>query len=158
MSVEYEEYERQCKEIKETNQTYLNDFREALQKKGLTAKTINNHVSNVDFYINDFLCYEEPQDVRCGCHCISQFLGSWFIRKASWSSCAQIKSNAASIKKFYKLMLDKGIVDEDDYNTLCEDIVDEMDDWLGRMKRYDSLTEENLDDENFDFYEYFYGE
>ncbi len=29
------------------------------------------------------------------------FLGYWFIKKAMWSSPVQIKSNAASLKKFF---------------------------------------------------------
>jgi len=147
MDSSYEAYEKACKKEREKNEVYLNDFQKWLKDKGLAEKTIRNHVSNVDFYINDYLCYYEVRDVKEGCYCISEFLGDWFIRKALWSSCAHIKSNAASIKKFYALMLEKGVVDQDDYDSLAEDIKEEMPVWLERMTRFD-----NMDEDEDDFY------
>lgn len=142
MEFDYELYEKKCKKIKVANGIHLDNFEKWLQEQGLTKKTIDNHVSNVDFYINDFLCAYDAQDVTQGCYKISQFLGDWFIRKALWSSCANIKSNAASIKKFYSFLLDSGVVTQEDYDMLCETIKDEMLDWLDEMKRYDDFDEE----------------
>ncbi|MCL1873487.1 MAG: phage integrase SAM-like domain-containing protein [Clostridiales bacterium] len=134
---DYQEYEKKVEEIHKINNTYLSEFEEWLSNKGLSEKTIKNHVNNVDFYINYFLCYYDALDVTYGCYKISSFLGDWFIRKALWSSCAHIKSNAAGIKKFYGFMLEKGVIDQDDYENLKEDIKDEMPDWLEEMQSYD---------------------
>ena len=70
---------------------------------------------------------------------IDGFLGSWFIRKALWSSCAHIKSNAAGIKKFYSYLLENNVVEQDDYDDLCETIKECMPDWLDKMRRYDEM-------------------
>jgi hypothetical protein len=37
------------------------------------------------------------------------FLGYWFIKKAMWAKQSAIKSNAASLKKFYTFMHEKGL-------------------------------------------------
>jgi hypothetical protein len=51
-------YEESCKAIRMENERMLDIFRESMQK--LSPKTADKHVSNVDFYINDYLLYEEP--------------------------------------------------------------------------------------------------
>ncbi len=65
------------------------------------------------------------------------FLGHWFIRKAMWSSVNQIKANAASLKKFYTFMCEKGYIVEEHLYDLCDIIKDEMPDWIEAMERYD---------------------
>ena len=145
--MDYDQYEARVKEIEETNNGHLSTFKIWLKAKGLADKTINSHINNVDFYINQYLNYYDAQEVQAGCYCISGFLGDFFIRKAMWSSCPQIKSNAASIKKFFACMLENGVVGKDDYDNLCEDIKEDMDEWLEDMRSY----EESLD--NIDMFE-----
>jgi len=58
----------------------------AFRQKILSKKTIDKHVSNVDFYINDFLLYEDAIEAADGVSSMGMFLGYWFIRKAMWSS------------------------------------------------------------------------
>jgi len=135
--LDYESYETAVKEIKKANKSHLSNFKKWLKSKGLSDKTINNHINNVDFYINHYLNYYDPQEVKAGCYSINGFLGSFFIRKALWSSCPQIKSNAASIKKFYACMKEHGVVEKDDYSNLCEDIKEDMDEWLDNMRSYE---------------------
>ena len=74
---------------------------------------------------------------------IGIFLGYWFIRKAMWSSPVQIKSNAASLKKFYTFMHENGKVMKKDLDELKERIKDEMPEWIATMERYDdpSITD-----------------
>jgi hypothetical protein len=122
MAFDYEIYEQKCKKIKDKNHIHLDNFKKLLQNQGLTKKTIDNHIFNVDFYINEFLCAYDAQDVTQGCYKISRFLGDWFIKKAMWSSCSNIKSNSTSIKKFYAFLLEGGVVTQEDYDMLCETI------------------------------------
>ena len=140
MSLEYEEYERKCNEIHKTNKGYLAEFEQWLANKGLTQRTIDNHVTNVDFYINHYLCYYDALEVWHGCYGIGMFLGYWFIRKAMWSSCGNIKSSAAGIKKFYRFLLESNVIEQEDYDTLCLSIKAEMPEWLDEMRRYDDLV------------------
>lgn len=127
---EYEDYERQVKEIREQNEAVLADFKAWLTQKGLAPKTIGQHYSNIDFYINHFLVYEMPKLPAEGVDEISYFLGYWFIRKAMWSSANSIKSNVASLKKFYGFLQERGEVSAEEIQELKETIKEELPDWL----------------------------
>lgn len=56
------DYEEAAELVKKRNEKYLDIFLEELKSKGLTPKTIENHMSNVEFYINDYLCHYDVQD------------------------------------------------------------------------------------------------
>ena len=140
---DYEEYENKCKTIRADNRKLLDDFRAWLQNKKLVDNTINNHVSNVDLYINEFLLYREACEAKNGYDSIGMFLGDWFIRKTMWASCANIKTNAASLKKFYTFMFEKGYISSENLEELKEMIKEEMLDWLEELKIYDNLSLED---------------
>jgi intergrase/recombinase len=134
----YEQYEKECKRIRKENENLLNDFKKWLSGKKLSKKTIDKHVSNVDFYINDFLLYEDAIEAADGVSNIGMFLGYWFIRKAMWSSKAAIKENAASLKKFYQFMLEMKVISEESFEYLQETIKEDMPEWTATMERYDN--------------------
>ncbi|BBO83768.1 hypothetical protein DSCO28_43340 [Desulfosarcina ovata subsp. sediminis] len=144
MMDDYERFEKECKKIRKENDNILNEFKEYLIQKGLKLKTVNNHVSNVDFYINEFLLYEDAIKAKDGVDEIGMFLGYWFIKKAMWSSPAQIKSNAASLKKFYTFMNEKGRIKREDLDCLKERIKEDMPEWIATMKRYDNPSITNM--------------
>ena len=127
---EYKKYEQACAKIKEDNAKLLVSFEQWLLAKGLGKKSITEHAKNADFYINTFLLYDEAIPANDGAWRMSSFLGDWFIRKALWSSRTSTKENAASLKKFYTFMLEKGKIDPDDLQELKEAIKEEMDEWL----------------------------
>ena len=53
--MDYEQYTKTCQTIQKTNNRLLQLFEEDLVKSGLKEKTINRHLSNVDFFLNEFL-------------------------------------------------------------------------------------------------------
>ncbi len=126
---DYEEYESGCDKIRQTNEELLALFEEELQDSGLSAKTVRRHLSNAEFYINEYLLREEPRPMEDGITELDMFLGFFFIRKCMWSTPGTIKSTAASIKKFYKCMLNHGKISKDDYAYLCDDIKENMEQW-----------------------------
>lgn len=134
-----ENYEKECKKIRKENARLLDEFGAWLSKKGLSEKTVRNHCQNMDFYLNHYLLYEEAEDAASGVSPfrVCDFLGNWFIRKAMWASKASIKSNGASLKKFYSFMAEKGLVDKDDLDVLKEVIKEAMPDWLETIAKYD---------------------
>lgn len=140
---DYEKYEADCEKIRQNNDILLNDFENWLKASGLKDKTIRSHTGNVDFYINDFLLYEDAVEAKDGASDIGMFLGYWFIKKASWSSPAQIKSNAASLKKFYQFLFEKGQIGKEDFDELKEQIKEDMPEWIATMNRYEdpSITD-----------------
>lgn len=64
--MDYDEYLNKCESIRETNNQLLNLFAEDLSESGLTNKTINRHISNVDFYINEYLLREDALAMESG--------------------------------------------------------------------------------------------
>jgi site-specific recombinase XerD len=138
MSDSYQEYELACQQERERNSQLLEQFATWLQTKQLTQKTINNHLTNVDFYINEFLLYEFPiTEAKEGITSVDMYFGYWFIKKAIWASPSSIKSNAASLKKFYGFLQEQGLISVEDFTDLKETIKDNMPDWLATLSRYD---------------------
>jgi intergrase/recombinase len=135
---DYEEYEAACEEIREDNAKLLGNFEKWLQQKNLAAKTIHTHTENVDFYINEFLLYEDAVEAKDGSEEIGMFLGYWFVKKAMWASPAQIKSNAASLKKFYTFMNEQGEISGALLAELKKTIKEKMPEWIATMRRYDN--------------------
>ncbi len=140
---DYEKYEEDCKEIRESNARLLKEFGSWLILSELSEKTIKNHISNIDFYINEYLLYEEAIEVVNGINKVSMFLGYWFIKKVMWASKASIKSNAASLKKFYTFVNEKGLIDKEDLNGLMKMIKEEMPEWLEELDHYDNSSIED---------------
>lgn len=139
--MDYNEYEAKCKEIRKYNDELLDLF--ASDLSNLSSKTIRRHLSNVNFYINDYLLLEDALTFEYGTGRIDMFLGNFFIRKCMWSTPETIKSTAASIKKFYKCMLKHGKIDQDDYDYLCNEIKDLMPQWQADCAQFNNPEEEN---------------
>lgn len=137
---DYEDYEKECKRIRQENNLILSRFATWLRKKQLSEDTIQKHVGNIDLYVNQFLLYEEVIEAKDGASEIGMFLGYWFIRKAMWSSVNQIKSNAASLKKFYTYMCEIGQTAQERLDDLNEAIREEMSEWIATMNRYDDQS------------------
>lgn len=88
---DYKKYEADCKKIRKTNERLLAEFDTWLQSSGMADKAIRNHLSNIDFYINEYLLYEDATEAKDGVHSVNMFLGYWFIKKAMWASQANCK-------------------------------------------------------------------
>ncbi len=132
-----DEFENHTETIRDENRVILDRFEKYLKKKKLSKSTINKHVGNIDFFINDFLLYYEPIVAKEGSSQIGIFLGDWFIRKAMWASVTSIKQNITSIKKFYQFLLESGEITNDDFVELKEEIRECKDDWLENLRMYD---------------------
>jgi site-specific recombinase XerD len=143
---DYEKYEAVCKKTRRANQKFLTDFESWLESSGLSEKTIKNHLANIDFYINEYLLYEDAVEAKDGVDSVSDFLGYWFIKKAMWASQSSIKANASSLKKFYSFLLEKGLIEPDDLQELKETIKEEMTEWLETLERYDDPSIEDRSD------------
>lgn len=135
------DYDVEYEKMMSRNHKFLEIFYNDLYEKGLTQKTLKKHLNNVSFYINDFLNYYEITDMKEGCYKIDEFLGSWFIKKAMWSNKTAIKENGASIKKFYKCMLDHKFIDEKSFNVLCRTIKEMMPQWIEKVEEYNHFED-----------------
>lgn len=131
----FEHMENRQEQMLQDNEMYLTIFRTELETKGLTEKTIDRHLHNASFYINDFLPRERTL-MKDGCDYISEFLGHFFIEKCIWATPAAMRTMAASLKKFYRCMRDHGKVASDDYEELCDSIRFSMDEWQEEYEKF----------------------
>lgn len=127
----YEDYEKEAEEIRAENKALLHGFGEWLSASGLKAKTVRKHIQNADFYINDYLLYDDCSHAKDGVSSLNGFFNWFFPRKAMWSSKASTKETMASLKKFYKYLAEQGIVEPVDYQFLLSMVKEEMPEWLG---------------------------
>lgn len=139
--MDYEEYERQVAEITKDNNEYLKMFEQALTNQKLSPKTIKKHVSNMDLYLNDYLSYEEPTRMQEGCEAMYSFFTWFYPRKCLFSSKAGAKEMMSSLKKFYKLMLDKGLIEKDDYESMIDDWKESKEEYLSFYDDYDDMDD-----------------
>ncbi|MFQ5329719.1 MAG: recombinase [Thermodesulfobacteriota bacterium] len=141
----YEKYEEDCKKLRSANERLLKEFDAWLKSSGLSENTISNHCANIDFYINEYLLYEDATEAKDGVDAVGMFLGYWFIKKSLWASKSSIKGNATSFKKFYTFMCDEGLIDKEELTYLKQMIKEDMPEWLSALERYDDLSVEDED-------------
>jgi len=102
-------YDARVRAIRASNQPILDDFEAWLEQSGLSEKTVETHVGNIDFFTN-YLVYYEPlkklDEANRGD--VWMFLADWFPRKALWASVTSVKSYLASFKKFFRWMGETG--------------------------------------------------
>ena len=134
---EYKQFEAECEKRREENHIFITGFTRYLEDKKLSEKTINKHVANVDFYINECLLYESPEKASDGVNKVNYFLGYWFIRKAMWASPTSIKENTTSLKHFYTYMNKIGQVSKEELIDLKREIKENKDKWIETVKKYD---------------------
>lgn len=139
MSDDYEKYERTCKRIRKGNIKLLYAFDQWLAEKGLAEKTIEQHVRNVEFYINTFLLYSDAVPAKKGTSEVWSFFGDWFIRKALWASPNSMRQIGVSLKRFYTFMHEQGHIDADDLADLKETVKEEMPNWVALLRQYDDV-------------------
>lgn len=135
-----ENIERKIKENQTRNKKFIKEFEEWLKEKSLSDKTIKKHISNVDILINDYLNYYDIETAEEGITSVYSFLNGWFIEKCMWATPYTTKEEAASIKKFYAYMSEKGYVEKEDYKFLCEELKDSMDEILDTLEAFDNGT------------------
>ena len=132
--------EKKIEENKKRNKKFMKEFEEYLKEKNLKDKTIKKHLSNVDLFINDYLNYYDIETPEEGINTVYSFLSGWFIEKCMWATVYTTKETAASIKKFYAYMSEKGYVKKEDYKELCEELKDSMDEILEYLDAFDNGT------------------
>ena len=145
---DFEDIDEEITNIRSDNKDLLKAFADWLSEQGLAEATINRHLSNIDFYINEFLVYSYPLTPDSGMDggIVSMYLGYWFIRKTSWASKSTLKTNAASLKKFGEFLYQRGMIDQEDRDSIIDTIREEMPSWQATLARYDDPDLTDMED------------
>ena len=142
----YKLYEQNLEKNNKRNEKFLKIFENWLNDQKLAKKTIRKHLNNIDLYINYYLNYYEVISMEDGVNMVYSFLNDWFIRKCLWSSVTSLKETAASIKKFYQCMSEKGYIRNEDYKSLCRKIKVHMDEFIDTFIKYDEYEGEEWEE------------
>jgi hypothetical protein len=88
------DHDRQVAAIHAYNAPFYERFAAWLAASGLSARTIQTHVENVQFFADEYLTHYEPLERvdEADAGDIGSFLGDWFLRKAMWSSPNAVRS------------------------------------------------------------------
>lgn len=131
------DYDIRVRAIQAANQPILNAFEVWLEQSGLSEKTIQIHVSNIDFFTN-YLVYYEPlkklDEANSGD--VWMFLDDWFPRKALWASITSVTSYLASFKKFFRWMGETGRVSPQTVADVLETLKEERGSFLRNVTEY----------------------
>ena len=112
------------------NEEILTNFSEYLKESGLTPRTIEKHLENIDFYINTYLLYYEIQSPHQGYDALDDFFTAFFPRKAMWSSANSVKENITSLKKFYKYLNELNLISNEELKEMTSMIKQDKETWM----------------------------
>jgi site-specific recombinase XerD len=133
------DYHRQVAEIQAYNAPFYEQFAASLAASGLSKRTIETHVGNVQFFADEYLTYYEPlrrvDEADAGD--IGLFLSDWFLRKAMWSSPNAVRGNIASFNKFFKWMGQQGHMDADVVAEILLDLKENRDEYIEDAEAYE---------------------
>ena len=136
--MDYDAYVRECERIRADNEQLLAGFEEWLWSQDIASKAVRQHVSNVAFYLNEFLLYDDAIEARSGAPRVGMFLGYWYINKAMGANRAGIEAHAASLGEFYRFMCEQGQISEESLFRLQELVKTRMPDWLAVADEHDA--------------------
>lgn len=144
-------YDDIVKAIHKRNENLIYNFAGWMKRDELAEKTIGKHTSNIDFFLNEYLVYQDKNDseedielcqAEDGIEMVDDFLGYWFIKKAMWSSENSVKENITSIKKFYTFMQSLNLISKEDLKRLNKTIKENKQEWIDSVNRYNNMDED----------------
>ena len=129
--------------IKE-NEQYFILFKKEMEAEGLCKKTIEKHLSNAEFFVNDYLNFYEVNDMPYGLKCAFDFFEYFYPRKYLGSpySCGVMMT---SLCKFYKVMAKHNLVDLVETAAFIDEIKDSRKEWM-ELNRIGEDDDECIDD------------
>ena len=128
------DYDKKMDESIKRNKKFIDEFKEWLESKKLGIRPINKHISNIELYLNDYLCYYDFQTMEDGVLEAGIFLSGWYVEKCMWVSRTSLKEMAASLKKFYLCMSEKGYVRKEEYESMCDGLKDSMEEAIHMLE------------------------
>ncbi len=117
-------------EIKEKNEALVADFEIYMKNNGLKDKTINKHMNAINCFVYEFMTEDIRELVEDAIVHVDEFLGTWIIRNRMHVSVNSIKENITALKKFYKYLLERDIVNKTTFDLLTKIIKENKEIWI----------------------------
>ena len=111
----------------------LQTFETYLREYNISDKEIQNHLSNIDLFINDYLLRGEVLSCHNGIHTVGEYLTDWLTENFYGVTKEDIESYVESFIKFYTFNVNKGYLEKDDMIELYQIINDEVRPWLAKF-------------------------
>ena len=148
------DYEKELEEYRAGNQKYIDLFRQWLEKEEETRDIFqaDERPDDMDLFLNYYLPSEDFYSVEAGCRAFPFFFGYFLQRKVMGIGVSDAYRMSTSLKMFYRLMVDEGIVKESDYKEMLEDIDENLDHWLHDIECsiYPEFFENEQDDDELE--------
>ena len=122
--------------LRTKNKEQLMLFKQDLDSTTLKEATKNRHIQNVTTYLQLYVSGRLAHEIDEDATDVSGYLGSFYIYDCMFSSVSGLKSNIVSIKKFYKSMLDHGIIDKEFYDEVMALFSEFKDSWIKSCRKY----------------------
>ena len=117
------------------NAKYLGVFVRHLMDSGLANKTVDDQSDEIDYYLNNYLCWNRGLSMGAGAEEVGEYLGHYLLQTPFFlPSLTSFRTKITSIKKFYKLMYELGFVDREDYQGVLKTIKENQNDWLDYIR------------------------
>ncbi|MGB6221217.1 hypothetical protein [Haloferula sp.] len=129
-------YDQRREELEAANLPLFHGFHEYLIAKRVGKRVSCDHIDRLEFFANVYLIDYQDQGLAEGFDEVSDFLGSWFIRKATWSDERSLLANVETFQKFYDYLHSVGSLDKERHQELRALIESSKGRWLRYLKRY----------------------
>jgi site-specific recombinase XerD len=127
-----DDYDARADAIRAYNQPILEGFETRLKQAGLSPKTVKNQVSDIDFFGEYLVYYDDPlkrlDEADEGD--VYRFLADWFPRKAMWSSESSVKAYLTSFRKFFSWLGQTGQVSDQAVSRVLSTLKEERETFL----------------------------
>ena len=131
----------ELEEILKIHRLLLEKFAQKLMEEGLSDKTINKHLNNINLFLIHYLPYYWDKlsklDIVDLIKAINEYFSYWYIRRVIFSNENSMKSSFTTMKKFFKFTAEIGYIDEKVYKLVAEIIKENKEEWLLMMRNED---------------------
>lgn len=104
------------------NSRCLRLYEAYLCASGVDGRMRERYLFNVRLFLDVYLYESELASVQEGAKMAGGFFGEWYVRKCPWASREVIREAAVAVKRFYHCMLRQGLVRQEAYDTLSDEI------------------------------------
>lgn len=129
-----EPYQKEEQEnIRKENEALIKDFQEYLKEKDLKDTTLNSHIYNLTYFLNEYLLLinRKPEELVLR---MDDFLGNWFLKKTPWVTKSSLEIMTRTIKHFYTFLCQRDRITEEELKRLEDRIRGSHKNWLNKLQ------------------------